>query len=277
MRKIKLIVAALLLASSFIQAQNFEGTIEWKMTFDITDPKVKNDMATAEKQMNDPKNKAQMAELEKQMNDPEMKAMMDSNPEIKAQMEKVLALAKGGTGMAGMMPSNIIMKSKNNNSIVTMNGAVGYTTLNLVTGESYTIDNHARTYSKNTTHANDTPAATDKYKITKTNETVKILGYNCTKYIITYTESDKNVTHHVWTTSEVKDFDWQKIKNTNNFKRNAEWLNKVDGIPLKIQVQEVTANLTMEVVKIQKEVLSDELFKLPSGYKEVPAPTYGQH
>lgn len=273
--KIKLLISTLLLASSCIQAQSFEGTIEWKMAFEITDPKIKKDMADAEKQLNDPKNRAQMEELKKQMEDPEMKAMLESNPQMKEQMEKMLTMTQNGGGISSMMPTGLVIKTKNNNSLATVNGGIAHTTLSLASGESYTINHDAKTYAKIANTVNQKADAPEKYVITKTGETAKILNYNCTKYKVIYTEQNKTITNYVWATTEIKDIDWQKMKNSSSFKRNSEWMNKIEGVPLKMQVQEETASITMEVVKMQKETLNNDLFKLPVGYKEVPASAYG--
>ena len=46
--------------------------------------------------MNDPATQAQMKEMQEKMNDPEFKAMMESNPQLKAQMEAAMKMMQGG-------------------------------------------------------------------------------------------------------------------------------------------------------------------------------------
>ena len=53
-------------------------------------------MAEAQKKMNDPATQAQMKEMQEKMNDPEFKAMMESNPQLKAQMEAAMKMMQGG-------------------------------------------------------------------------------------------------------------------------------------------------------------------------------------
>jgi hypothetical protein len=93
--KIRLIIAFVLLAN-FVVAQDFEGTIKWSMKMNITDPKLKAQMEEAEKEMKDPATQAQMKQAMEQMNSPEMKKMMESNPQVKAQMETMMKNMQAG-------------------------------------------------------------------------------------------------------------------------------------------------------------------------------------
>ena len=118
----KLTLIALLLSVTFAKAQNFEGTISWKFSMEITDPKAKAEMEAAQKKMNDPETQAQMKALMEQMNDPQMKAMMDANPQMKKQMEAALKMAQGGGDINSMMPKGMVTKMKNQNAVTTMDG-----------------------------------------------------------------------------------------------------------------------------------------------------------
>src|SRR5688572_9916544 len=103
-----------LLLSFVCLALNYEGTIKWSYTNEITDPKMKAQMEEANKQMNDPETQAQMKEMKEKMNSPEMKAMMEQNPQMKAQMEAAMKMMQGG-GMNSMMPTGFMVKVKNGN------------------------------------------------------------------------------------------------------------------------------------------------------------------
>src|SRR5689334_19749683 len=117
MKNIILLVALLCCVKAF--AQNFEGTIKWSMKTEITDPKQKAQMEAAQKQLNDPAVQAQMKEMQAKMNDPQMKAMMENNPQLKAQMERVMGGAAGGD-VNSMMPKGFIIKIKGKDAITRM-------------------------------------------------------------------------------------------------------------------------------------------------------------
>jgi hypothetical protein len=60
----KLLFSLFVISAFTVRAQNFEGIITWKMTTEITDPKMKAQMEEAQKKMNDPANQAQMKEMQ---------------------------------------------------------------------------------------------------------------------------------------------------------------------------------------------------------------------
>jgi hypothetical protein len=77
---------ALMLLVMQCYGQQFEGTVTWTMKMEVTDPKLKAEMERGQQRMSDPANQAKMKEMQEKMNDPRMKAMMESNPQMKAQM-----------------------------------------------------------------------------------------------------------------------------------------------------------------------------------------------
>jgi len=264
MKKITLLLLIHTLIVSFSIAQTFEGSIEWKMKMDNTDPIEKARLAEAEKEMNSPENQKQIEELKKQMEDPKMKAAFESNPQMKAQMEKLLAMSNGGFKIENLMPSKMLLKIKGKKSLVTIPGIGNKTVLNLENDESYTIDNVSKTYTKNPLSPKK-PTAEKKYTVTKTSETAKILDYNCTKYKVEYQENKKNVVQYIWATTEFKNFDWSALKHS--YKGNSEYMLQIEGTPLKMTLQEGTVTVELEIVKIQKETFEDKLFKIPTDYK----------
>src|SRR5882724_6742543 len=101
----KLLIAAFALATAPAWSQNFEGTIRWSMKMEITDPKLKAQMAEAQQKMNHPATQAKMKEFQEKMKDPKFKAMMESNAQMKAMMEKMTQ--GGGDMMSNMMPKGM--------------------------------------------------------------------------------------------------------------------------------------------------------------------------
>jgi hypothetical protein len=270
----KIITAALLLIAMQAQSQTFEGTVKWSMKMEITDPKMKAQMEQGMKQMNDPANQAKMKEMQEKMNDPQMKAMMDANPQMKAQMESAIKMMQGG-GMSSMMPSSFILKTKGGNTLsIIEGGMMPMDVLHLKDQDkTYRLDRKNKTYSL-MAHGNpqgqQDQATKPEVKVTKTNETTKIIGYNCTKYIAAVTEHGKTINQIFWTTKEIKDFDMKSlIKQRAGSANQQMFYEGVEGVPLKIEMVTPQGNMTMEALEMKRESLSASDFVLPADYKEV--------
>jgi len=228
-----------LLLSVMCLAQNFEGVIKWSMTNEITDLKLKAQMAEAQKKMNDPATQAQMKEMEEKMNDPQFKAMMESNPQMKAQMENAMKMMQGGD-MGSMMPTGFTLKVKDGNSLIKMEGGMmsGTETLYLKDkNQSYLINRESKTYTVLPHYDEQSKAVNDNVKVTKTSETQKILNYNCTKTIVTVTEGGKSINQIFWTTTEIKNLDFKSLSSQKVGKgTHTMFYNSIEGVPLKTEM-----------------------------------------
>ncbi|MDH4089143.1 MAG: DUF4412 domain-containing protein [Cyclobacteriaceae bacterium] len=271
----KNILFVLLLTTTLVRSQGFEGVINWKMTMEITDPKVKAQMEEAQQKMNDPAQQAQMKEMEERMNDPQMKAMMEANPQMKAQMEKMLKMAQGGGDMTSLIPTGYSIKIKNKNSLISMQGGMMANTDILFLSEkntTYKIDRESKTYSTLPQSKSEDQATKMETKVTKTSETAKILGYTCIKYIVDITtEGGHAMQQFFWTTTAIKDIDFKSMANDrmSNSKQRM-YFDKVDGVPLKVEMSMPQGNMIMEVTELKKMSLPASDFAIPAGFKEVP-------
>jgi len=270
MRKLILVVALLFVAKAY--AQNFEGTIKWSMKMEITDPKQKAQMEEAQKRMSDPANQAKMKEMQEKMNDPQMKAMMESNPQMKAQMEKMMA-TMGSGDLTSLIPKGMALKIKNMNSLTKLEGgAFASEILHLADkDQTYTIDRENKTYSLLAPPSTEKKDSDPTVKVTKTSETAKILGYNCTKYIVEYTDKGHTMTQNLWATTEIKDIDFKAMAKHSAAASKGQrmYFDKVDGVPLRVEVKSPSGNITMEVTDIKRESLSASDFSIPSDYKKI--------
>lgn len=276
----KLMTLALLVMVFQSYGQGFEGTIKWSMKMDISDPKSKADMEAANKKLADPANAAKIKELQEKMNDPQMKAMMDANPAMKAQMEtmiKNLSGAGAGGGVSSMVPSGFTIKMKGASSDVVMEGGMmgGTEILNQADKDQRVkLDRAKKTYTILPNGANDPRNTTAKKmttpKFTKTGETTKILGYNCTKYTAEMTDNGKTVTEAFWTTTEIKDIDFKALAKQRLGQDNRAMIPEgLEGIPLRIETSVPEGKMVMEVTEIKKESFSASDFTIPSDFKEV--------
>lgn len=246
------------------------------MKMDITDPKLKAQMEEAERKMQDPATQAQMKQAMEKMNDPQFKKMMDSNPQLKAQMEAMMKNMQAG---GSMMPTGMTMKTKAGNALTKIEGGPmsNMETLMLKDKkESYVIYPDSKTYAV-LPHGESSVTAAKEPTVTvkKTTETQKILNYTCTKTIVTVSEGDHTVTQNFWTTNEIKNLDFKKFADQKMSGKQAMYYKELDGVPLKVEMTMPQGKMTMQVTEIKKETLNASDFQIPAGYTETKMP--GQH
>jgi hypothetical protein len=280
----KTLLAWLLATSVCVSAfaQDFEGTLRWTFAVDITDPAMKQQMAEAQKQMADPEMQAKMKEAQAAMASPEMQAMMAQNPQMKAMMDKQLAVmnsaaASGGNPLANMFPRGITVKTKATDMLTVVEGGSGPSeTLVLgATNKTYTIDRKARTYSVLPSAKKADASTKPVFTVKKTSETAVILGHACTKYLVSGTTGDTPSNYIVWAASDFKGFDSSTLSKLRMSQdSSSEFLSQIEGVPLKIEIASPQAKITMTAVSIKAESLSATIFQLPAAFTETPAKAY---
>ena len=236
---------------------------------EITDPKAKAQMEEAKKKAADPANQAKIKEMQAKMNDPQFKAMLESNPQMKAQMDAMMKMMAGGD-LSSMLPSAIIVKLKGSSSITSIEGGImdKNDVLHVADKDAtYMINHTAKTYM---VMAKKDYSEQEKPKVTKTSETAKILNYNCTKYINETTGPDgKTVKTNYWATNEIKDIDIKALAKQQMGKDQSFVYAEVDGVPLKIEVMmPQQGNITMEMTEFKKASVPASDFVVPTGYAE---------
>jgi hypothetical protein len=266
-----LLTLALFFFVTVLYAQDFEGIMSWKITSEITDPKVKAQMEEAQKKANDPASQAQMKELQAKMDDPQFKQMLESNPQMKAQIEAALKMAQGGD-LNSFMPKGYTAKFKNKNMLSVMDGGMmaNMEFLYLNSEEkAYVINRSAKTYSPINNTPTDDKTDVD-VKITKTSETARILNHSCTKYIADV-KSDKGASMQqiFWVTKDIPGIDFKNMaKQRMGNSAQRMWYAEIDGVPLKVEMKMPQGNMIMEATEIKKQSLSTADFAIPTGFKE---------
>ncbi|MBS0631451.1 MAG: DUF4412 domain-containing protein [Verrucomicrobia bacterium] len=281
MKKFTAFLAAVCLAVT-LSAQDFEGTISWKMTAEIADPALKAKMQAAQARLASPEMQAQLQQAQAAMQNPQMQEMMRQNPQMKAMIERQLAAMQGPGAasaaenpLAAMLPESFTFKTKGQRSLVIIKGgmAAGEILTMADKDATYRINRDEQTYQKIGHESAETPSTTI-YKITRTTETAKILGYTCTRCDVepgTSTSPEK-MTYTVWVTSEIKGLDPKKLREirVGQGRSGANFVGQLDGVPLKMEVHSAKANFTMEVTAITPGALSAAAFELPANFTEAP-------
>lgn len=274
MKKVLLALALIILVMQS-RAQSFEGIVKWNITMNITDPKMKAEMEEAQKRMNDPANQAKIKEMEEKMNDPQFKAMMESNPQMKSQMEAAIKMMKSGD-LSSFIPKGSTAKVKDGNTLFSMESGMmsNYEILTLKDKtESYQLDRQNKTYFV-MAHNTETTEAEKNVKVTKTAETTKVLGYTCTKYIVEYSDEKHKMQQILWATKDIPGLDLKNMGSNRMNRSQKIYYDKIDGVPLKIEMHMEQGNMVMEAKEIKKQSLPAADFTVPADYKKVDAP-YG--
>jgi len=109
-------------------------------------------------------------------------------------------------------------------------------------------------------------------KTTRTNDTKKIDGYQCRKYIVTIMGSESEY----WMSKDVQGYREFEALNENMLKKHPEFkqmqmggFTGKEGFPIETVTNMMGIKTTTVLEKIEKKSLSKELFKIPSGYKLV--------
>jgi len=270
----KLFILAFVMSAACLHAQSFEGIIVWKISSEITDPAMKAQMEEAQKKLDDPETKAQMKQMEEKLNDPQFKAMLDANPQLKSQMEAMKAAQTGG--MAAIMPKSYTIKLKNKDILTTMEGGMmGNMEFLFLTekNQSYTLDRKAKTYTVIPAQKIEDEKTKMDVKVTKTSETARVMNHNCTKYIAESTLNGHKMEQVFWTTTEIKDIDFGSLKNQRmGGSSHSIFYDKIEGVPLKMEMKMPQGLMVMEVTEIKKQSLSASEFSIPADFKENKIP-----
>lgn len=267
MKKILVMLLLCVVASGY--AQNWEGIINWKIS-SVMDEATKAKMDEAQKKMNDPATQAQMREMKEKMNDPQFKAMMESNPQMKAQIEQMLKMVEGGE-TSSLLPKGMVLKIKGQNTLAKMEGGMmGNMEILYLKDKNttYRIDRESKSYSVLSTSGADTMKLPD-VKITKTAETATILNYPCTKYVAESVIQGQTMQQIFWTTTAIKDLDMKSLSRQRvGNSQQAMFYEKIDGVPLKIEMKQAQIGMTMEVTEIKKQSLPAAEFAIPTGFQQ---------
>jgi hypothetical protein len=269
-------VALVAILYSCAQAQDFEGTVVWKMRADISDPAMRQQMQAAQAQLSSPEIQAKLKEAQTAMNTPEMQAMMAQNPQMRAMIEKSMAAAAPKPGASsddatgGLFPKSITMKAKGARTFVKIEG--GMMPSEILTlgdkGVSYKIDRSAKTYQVLAKPDDASPSA-GAFKVTRTSESTKVLGYTCTRYLVEPVGEGDGTTYSVWTTKEIKGLDPKKMSSLQVGRDSGpNFMSQLDGAPLKMEISTHQAKILMEATAIKTEPLPDSTFALPKGFTE---------
>lgn len=257
-------------------AADFEGTLKWSFKAEITDIKMKQQMAEAQQQMADP---AKLEQMKAMLENPEMKAMMEQNPQMRSAIEAQIKLAEdaaagkgGGDMLSAMMPKGMTLQTKGGRSHMQTEG--GAMPMEMVgrnaPPEATMIDRQARTFSRVPMDQAKTEAAKVGHKVTKTNATAKILGYTCEQYLVEVTKEGQKMTGVLWATDDIPGLNASALAQARLGGGDDAFMREIDGVPLRMDLTLPQMRLKMETTSVQAGTIPDSVFEIPAGFTEKP-------
>ncbi|HZY81760.1 MAG TPA: DUF4412 domain-containing protein [Cyclobacteriaceae bacterium] len=211
----RLLPVLLVLLTSAVYAQSFEGTLKWTFFIETTNP---------------------------------------TTPQY-------IDLVKN-------LPGAIEVKIKGRNTLTTIEGEPfnGNQILYVADGDViYYILHDSKTYVRmpqNT--ASKKPVRT----VTKTDESGKVDGYNCTKYIVMQRAAKEFTTMFYYVTDEIKGLDLNGLETRHMGQGTSFIIAETGGIPVKVSQTLPEGELTIRLTGTKKESLPGSLFEIPEGYTE---------
>ncbi|MCZ6900431.1 MAG: DUF4412 domain-containing protein [Bacteroidetes bacterium] len=191
---------------------------------------------------------------------------------------KVNIIGENAEQMAQFMPQGYEFSFKGTKSIFKISGGMmaqmmGEIIVDNQTGSSYMI-NHAEKVAykmENTMNESVEGMEISRPTITKLDEEVEILGYNCQKYKVVSTMQDQTMESFIWVS---KDIVVHYPKNSGNMPggSGAFYFPELEGFPLKM-VNNLNSGMglvkmEMVAVNVERKALEDSLFAIPEGYEE---------
>lgn len=137
-------------------------------------------------------------------------------------------------------------------------------------------------FSKDTKAENDSTMENMKESLKNvkfTHRTKKIQGYDCEELV--YKDEDNGESGEIWYTKELGSFlmtsgknPFLKGMNTNDLPEDVRNLFEGGFFPMQVTTKDNDGNITssMEVVGVDKESLSNDMFSVPDGYKKFDMP-----
>jgi hypothetical protein len=279
--KITRLLCSFVLSCLFVvaaRAADFEGTLKWSISAEITDPQMKAQMAESQKQMADP---AQLAQMKAMLEDPQMKAMMEQNPQMKAAMEAQIKAAEdaaagkgGGDTFTAMMPKAMTVLAKGGKShLVSEGGAMPMEIITLSEPPtSYLIDRKARTFSKMPLDEGKAKAEAAKrdYTVKKGPGSTKILGYTCEQYLVEARHDGETVRGTFWATDDIPGLDAKALAKARFGGEDAVYFAEINGVPLKVEMDMPQMRMVMQATAVTPGAVPDSAFEVPAGFVEKP-------
>ncbi|MCW5520718.1 DUF4412 domain-containing protein [Aureitalea sp. L0-47] len=176
---------------------------------------------------------------------------------------------EGADQMAAFMPNNYEYVFKGKKLKFKMNGGMTAAMMGdiIVDGEmekAWMVKHEEQTAY--TFPDNDEEEETPTPTITKEDEIIAISGYECQKYkVVTQAENGEESTQYLWVTDKFK---IERTGGSKDLNAGAFFLEEINGMPLKIMIENMGMTMIMTATTIDTKKVSDSEFDIPEDYEE---------
>ncbi|RLD64387.1 MAG: hypothetical protein DRJ01_00885 [Bacteroidetes bacterium] len=167
--------------------------------------------------------------------------------------------------IVNLLPSSMYIKFKKDNTYTLIKGWLGVFSLSYISNNEEKINttllkmmNQKYYFTTNFEDTNFVFDSFDGINLEFTNETKKILGYNCKKVIATCKEPEIP-TFEVYYTNEI---------NIKNSTLNTPF-KEIDGVLMEFNIKMSKIPMRLTISKVKSVNIPDEIFKIPPSYVEV--------
>lgn len=184
---------------------------------------------------------------------------------------------EGAEEMKAFMPEGMVVKYGDNKMSTEMNGGMMADMMGRIivnAGEAYVIKDSDKTVyimdDEDMEGAKD--AVENQPEATKVaGETKKILGYTCSKYLLTVEQGGQKTEQVIWATDAFKAPD-MKLPNQGSMGSGMLSMGGIDGMPMQIDIgmPNMPVSLILKVMELEEGKVPDEAFAKPAGYEEKP-------
>ncbi|HVU57374.1 MAG TPA: DUF4412 domain-containing protein [Puia sp.] len=134
----------------------------------------------------------------------------------------------------------------------------------------YSLNDQTKTYRIPPVGSWARAAASDKPMIVNTREQRVILGYHCTKYIVTPKDNTAKMQTVYWMTTEIKGLDMKTMPTpgTGGNISQSPFHQDISGTPMMIEIVTPTMSLSIEAESVSRRNIPLEEFMVPLDFKE---------
>ena len=168
--------------------------------------------------------------------------------------------------MAAFMPDKLVYQMSDGNFRFDIEGGMMAAMMGYFVFDgknTYMVKESEKTAYKMPADSDSETSSTEKPKVVKTSETEVILGYTCTKYIVTTTDGsgEENI-QHIWATTAIK------LPSGMGEINGSSLVEGVEGFPLKTSSEiDEGIVMTMVVSKIDAGPVAQSVFEIPASYE----------
>jgi hypothetical protein len=178
-------------------------------------------------------------------------------------------MGEGADQMAAFMPQNYEYVVKGKKLKFKMNGGMTAAMMGEIIVDGETEEAWMLKHEEQTAYTfpkDEEQEASPTPKITKEDEVINISGYECQKYkVVTETENGEVNTQYLWVTDKIK---LDRSSKAKEFNTGSFFLDGIDGMPLKIMMENMGMTMIMTATTIDQKRVSDSEFAIPDNYEE---------